>query len=68
MHTNFRFAGKAAVLAMTIALLGGCGTVISAAGTAVGTTFDLATDVVVTGADLVATPFRGDEDAAEGVE
>ena len=31
MGTSFRFGGKVAVLALMIALLGGCGTVISAA-------------------------------------
>ena len=62
MGKGFQFGGKIAVLTVMLALLGGCGTVISAAGTAVSTTVDLATDAVVTGADLVATPFRGGED------
>ncbi len=66
MGKGFNLGGRVAVLTVMIALLGGCGTAISAAGTAVSTTFDLATDVVVTGADLVATPFRGgDEDDVE---
>lgn len=70
MGKNVRFGGRIAVLTIMLALLGGCGTVISAAGTAVSTTVDLATDAVVTGADLVATPFRGgdDEEMEEPVE
>ncbi len=62
MGKGFQFGGKIAVLSVMLALLGGCGTVISAAGTAVSTTVDLTTDAVVTGADLVATPFRGGEE------
>ncbi len=65
MNKCFRFGGKAAILAMMIALLGGCGTVISAAGTAVSTTFDIATDVVGTTADIVTSPFDGDEGTAD---
>lgn len=62
MSRGFRLGGRVAILTMMIALLGGCGTVISAAGTAVSTTFDIATDVVGTGADVVTSPFDGDED------
>ncbi len=62
MGKGFQSGGKIAVLAVMLALLGGCGTVISAAGTAVSTTVDRTTDAVVTGADLVATPFRGGEE------
>ena len=68
MSKSFSFGGKAAILAMMIALLGGCGTVISAAGTAVSTTFDIATDVVGTTADVVTSPFDGDEATDEAVE
>lgn len=63
MNKRLSFGGKAAILAMTMALLGGCGTVISAAGTAVSTTFDIATDVVGTTADVVTSPFDGDEES-----
>lgn len=52
---------RVGILAVTAALLGGCGTVISAAGTAVGTTFDLATDAAVTTVDVVTSPI-GDDD------
>ena len=65
MSKSFRFGGKAALLAMMIALLGGCGTVVSAAGTAVSTTFDIATDVVGTTADIVSSPFDGGEEPVE---
>ena len=65
MGKGFAFGGKIAVLTLMITLLGGCGTVISAAGTAVSTTFDIATDAVVTGADLATTPFRGGDDVEE---
>ena len=66
MGKGIPVASRIAVLAVTMALLGGCGTIISAAGTAVSTTVDLTTDAVVTGADLIATPFRGnDDDEAE---
>ena len=70
MGKGFHLGGRIAVLAVTIALLGGCGTVISAAGTAISTTVDLTTDAVVTGADLMATPFRGgdEEEAVEPTE
>ena len=70
MGKGFHLGGRVAVLTVMIALLGGCGTVISAAGTAVSTTVDLTTDAVVTGADLIATPFRGgdDEDVVEPTE
>ena len=68
MSKRFGFGGKAALLAMMIALLGGCGTVISAAGTAVSTTFDIATDVVGTTADVVTSPFDGEEESAEPIE
>ena len=62
MGKGFLQGGRIAALAVMVALLGGCGTVISAAGTAVSTTVDLTTDAVVTGADLIATPFRGGDD------
>ena len=70
MGNGFLRGGRIAVLAVMVALLGGCGTVISAAGTAISTTVDLTTDAVVTGADLVATPFRGDgeEEVVEPTE
>ena len=55
-------AAKLAILGLATALLSGCGTAISAAGTAVSTTFDIATDAVVTTVDLATTPFRGDEE------
>lgn len=68
MSRNFRLGGKAALLAMMIAMLGGCGTVISAAGTAVSTTFDIATDVVGTTADVVTSPFDGDDEPVQRAE
>lgn len=68
MGTGFKFGGRIAVLTVMMALLGGCGTVISAAGTAVSTTFDVATDAVVTGVDLATTPFGDDEEDETIVE
>lgn len=68
MGKGFNFGGRIAVLAVMMALLGGCGTVISAAGTAVSTTFDIATDAVVTGADLATTPFRGGDEEEEPID
>ena len=68
MGKGFRFGGRVAILTMMIALLGGCGTVISAAGSAVSTTFDLATDAVVTTVDLATTPFDDDEDSGDSVD
>ena len=67
MGTGFKFGGRIAVLTVMMALLGGCGTVISAAGTAVSTTFDVATDAVVTGVDLATTPFSGDDEEDETI-
>lgn len=68
MGSSFWSGCKAAILAITVASLGGCGTVIGAAGTAVSTTFDIATDVVVTGVDLATSPFDGDEEPADPEE
>jgi len=68
MGMAYGFGGRVAILAMMIALLGGCGTVISAAGTAVSTTFDIATDAVGTTVDLATSPFDGDEDSDDPVE
>jgi len=67
MGNGFKFGSRIAVLTVMMALLGGCGTVISAAGTAVSTTFDIATDAVVTGVDLATTPFSGDDEEDETI-
>ncbi|MEE8271452.1 MAG: hypothetical protein V3R98_06945 [Alphaproteobacteria bacterium] len=54
-----------AIMLATATLLSGCGTAISAVGTVISTTADLATDAVVTTVDIATMPFGGGDEQTD---